>query len=424
MTRGSSTAYGIAPPPSSPTTNSNRSTASSPPSAVAQRSVTSSTHRTRRWRSEPLLSWHDDRSWTRCARYGFGAASEGSASSTPRASSSSGGANGDTTTNQAQYAGRMPLSEDPPPTLYHYTDTAGLLGILGDPVSFPGTDEGTFATEKGATFGTLWATDARYLNDSQELTFGAEILAQKLATEADSATNETVRDRLQKLAADTRSGKFEYNLSSKAEKPNPHVMCFCTSGNLLSQWRGYGDGGGGYAIGFNALAIKELITVNAQLFKTYPEHSVGPVEQARRVRYGEVQAEPFLAECADEIRHDLDEIESGKKSFRWPDTFHGVIATWLAQAKHEAFEEEAEWRVIVDQEWNGEDAQFRAGRVGLIPYQKLYFPITKGGIPAVKEIIVGPGGERGLRKEALERLLEKIGSPDTEVLLSDAPYRG
>lgn len=318
----------------------------------------------------------------------------------------------------------MPVPEDLPPTLYHYTDTAGLLGILGSPVAFPGTDEGTFATEKGATFGTLWATDARYLNDAQELTFGAEMLAAKLDTLAETAPSGLVHDRLRSLAIDTRNGEFEYNTSSKVEKPNPHVTCFCTSGNLLSQWRGYGDGGGGYAIGFTGTAIEELITVNASLFKSNPGLSVGPVRQAVRVRYGEVEAEPFLDECAGEIRHGLEQIESSKKSYRWPDTFHGVIATWLAQVKHDAFREESEWRVTVDQEWGGDEAQFRAGRVGLIPHQKLYFPITKGGIPSVKEIIVGPGGERELRKEALERLLGKIGSPDTEVVLSDAPYRG
>lgn len=32
--------------------------------------------------------------------------------------------------------------------------------------------------------------------------------------------------------------------------------------------------------------------------------------------------------------------------------------------------------------------------------------------------------ERELRKEAVSHLLDKIGSADTEVVLSDAPYRG
>jgi hypothetical protein len=34
-----------------------------------------------------------------------------------------------------------------------------------------------------------------------------------------------------------------------------YVVCFCSKGDLLSQWRAYGGGGGGYALGFNAKAL-------------------------------------------------------------------------------------------------------------------------------------------------------------------------
>lgn len=38
------------------------------------------------------------------------------------------------------------------------------------------------------------------------------------------------------------------------------VMCFSgeESGDLLSQWRGYGDNGKGIAIGFNEYALKKV----------------------------------------------------------------------------------------------------------------------------------------------------------------------
>ncbi|OQM78053.1 hypothetical protein [Rhodococcus sp. 66b] len=57
-------------------------------------------------------------------------------------------------------------------------------------------------------------------------------------------------------------------------------------------------------------------------------------------------------------------------------------------------------------------AKFRAGNIGLIPYTKLYFLITDGthDDPIITEIVVGPGGDRPLRANALNRRLRKIGS--------------
>lgn len=308
--------------------------------------------------------------------------------------------------------------------LYHYTDANGLLGILGSPKVFPGTEEDSvFPKEPGATFGTLWATDARYLNDSKELTYGVEILATKLEERAGATTTPVVRERLTQLADDVRTSRFEFTFGSRTEKPDPHVTCFCTSGNLLSQWRGYGDGGGGFAIGFSRAALDEFIVVDPELLKTDPHIADTPIGRPVRVHYGVEETSTFLEECAEEIADGLEAVESGAKTYRWPDTFHGVAATWLAQVKHDAFQEESEWRLIVDR-GDDKDRQFRAGRLGLIPYRPLYFPITKGGEPSITEIVVGPGGERQLRKAAVEQLLEKIGSTKTEVVLSEAPFRG
>ncbi|MGU3294352.1 DUF2971 domain-containing protein [Williamsia sp. M5A3_1d] len=311
-----------------------------------------------------------------------------------------------------------------PKVLYHYTDTAGLLGILGHPANFPGTDAGVFATETGATFGTLWATDARYLNDAAELTFGAEMLAQKLENRAESTPPGTVHDRLVSLTADVRTGRFEFTIGSAPEQRHPHVTCFCTSGNLLSQWRGYGDGGGGYAIGFSDTALNEFITIDSHFFETSPEFAVSPIGPPEKVYYGDDDASQFLDDCADEIAEGVEGIETGDNDYTYPDVFHGVAARWLAQVKHDAFSEEAEWRLIVDRINKAQDSEFRPGSIGLVPYQKLHFPITRSGEPSIVKIVVGPGRERELRKEAVTHLLEKIGSTDTEVSLSDAPYRG
>ncbi len=156
----------------------------------------------------------------------------------------------------------------PPETLYHYTDSAGLLGIIGSPISLPGTEESVFGFERGATFGTLWATDARYLNDAHELTYGAAALAEKLERHAEESRTPQVVERLRELAETVRDGRFELTYGSDTERSLAHVTCFCESGDLLSQWRGYG---GGYAIGFDRTVFRKFGVLDTEMYKSNPD---------------------------------------------------------------------------------------------------------------------------------------------------------
>ncbi|BBE47429.1 MULTISPECIES: DUF2971 domain-containing protein [Rhodococcus] len=313
-----------------------------------------------------------------------------------------------------------------PAPLYHYTDSAGLLGILGNPMAFPGVEKNTLSKFTSETrFGVMWATDARYLNDSEEIEFGIPILAESLDAQADTADRTpAVADRLRELASDVREKRFDMTSHKNAGKETPYVACFCESPDLLSQWRGYGDGGGGYAIGFRREALPKFCEVHPSLILTYPHLALTQLYEAPHdVKYGAMEATKFMKECAQETADDLELVAAGKKTLTWPDTFRSVCATWLTRVKHQAFKEEAERRFIVsDSAKSG--CEFRAGQIGLIPYKKLHFPITYEGKPTVSEIVIGPGSHRELRKKSVQRLLRQIGSPDTEVRLSDAPFRG
>ncbi|ELB87615.1 hypothetical protein Rwratislav_38958 [Rhodococcus wratislaviensis IFP 2016] len=54
--------------------------------------------------------------------------------------------------------------------------------------------------DRGATFGTLWATDARYLNDSEEVIYGTKIMVEELERQADASGQSPT------VALSTRSG--------------------------------------------------------------------------------------------------------------------------------------------------------------------------------------------------------------------------
>lgn len=105
--------------------------------------------------------------------------------------------------------------------LFHYTTVEGMQSILA-----------------GRSF---WATHIGYLNDSSELEYGLTLLKERLTVLASVSKSEFVKVFC-KILFD-RFGPFYKNFFEV------YVVCFCTNGNLLSQWQGYGNGGGGYSIG-------------------------------------------------------------------------------------------------------------------------------------------------------------------------------
>jgi hypothetical protein len=114
------------------------------------------------------------------------------------------------------------LHRDPPTLLYHYTNAAGLFGML--------------KSKK------MWATNSRFLNDPTEMEYAIQLVWAVAQTELAGRGSQIKRlkqaifDRLQRYQRESRV----------------HVACLCAEGDLLSQWRGYGAVGGGYSLGIVA----------------------------------------------------------------------------------------------------------------------------------------------------------------------------
>ena len=131
---------------------------------------------------------------------------------------------------EADHDGNDTDSEYLPETLYHYTDSHGLLGIV--------------ETQK------LWATHVSFLNDDSEVEYPLKLLAEagtrlRSASEAGS----TVTQRIFELVD---------QITSATTPPDTFVASLCANGDLLSQWRGYGGQGGGYAIGFHRELLESI----------------------------------------------------------------------------------------------------------------------------------------------------------------------
>lgn len=298
-----------------------------------------------------------------------------------------------------------------PDSLYHYTTAAGLLGILEplqntDDLGLPGK------TTSVQSF-SLWATDARYLNDSAELTYAAEGLADALVDQLQELDDHERKDQLRELAEQVRIGDFTEDDGQVGRSTHTaYVACFCTDGDLLSQWRGYGANGGGYSVEFDVKALEDLLVPALRAGDSVGAYQIGmPVS---KVIYGPDDQQ--LQAAAKSI------VESANG---W-ELFSTVKA--LAQFKHPAFAEEDEWRLIKSEGTFYTPLLFRPGAGGIIPYIKLIRPqpFDEGVfIPsAIRSITVGPGPDQSLREEAVRQLLTQRGFFDTEVKPSRATYKG
>lgn len=153
-------------------------------------------------------------------------------------------------------------------SLYHYTTAAGLHGIV--------------------TTATLWATDLRFLNDAQEALYGAAAMRQAVLEFSRSHLLER-RHWGDTAQADHAAHCFEMYRRGVISALDAHsvglyVSCFCESGDLLSQWRGYGTDHG-YAIECATEPLRSALTE----LKAYPPNTV-----LTPVRYGMSEAQEVV----------------------------------------------------------------------------------------------------------------------------------
>ncbi|GBF17427.1 hypothetical protein Br6_04833 [Rhodococcus sp. Br-6] len=261
-------------------------------------------------------------------------------------------------------------------TLWHYTDAAGLLGILaGNPEA---RDPNASGPQKGRP--TFRATAVEYLNDSRELLHGFKILRKQLllpkADELDAASYRS--DGTPGVANGPVNAKFLRAVCEEIKKVEKrtydrHVPTYVTSfsehQDALSQWRGYCGGLDGFAIGIN----KTMIPGDGDI-------KCKPVNYTNTVR-----STPDLVDYMNEWMG-RNFTETGGPSTE-PELLANrlrEVAAFATQYKHKGFAEEKEWRVIhLARESSPE---YRSRGTQLIPYVTWTVPAD-----AIVAVRVGPG---------------------------------
>src|SRR5262245_41256104 len=258
----------------------------------------------------------------------------------------------------------------PPVLLYHYTTAQGLLSMLKS--------------------GHLWATESRYMNDPREFLHGAEIILQ-------------VMDRLDRRKSPARSlldVRRQVQAHIEEKLPNARTFCVscCTKGDLLSQWRGYGDSGGGYALGFQPRFL---------FGRTRPERP--PLRSLLRVIYNRKQQDHLVARWGRAV---IAGQIGGADSYFWRFFSEAIISF-----KDPAYAEEGEWRLVqFGRAWDRRGqwlhpVQFRERKGEVVPYADIDLSQTKEfprRLP-ISEIVHGPTQDPERSSKALRLLIEGSG---------------
>lgn len=228
--------------------------------------------------------------------------------------------------------------QPPPPILYHYTDAKGFFGIV----------------ESGPC---LHATHHEFLNDVGEVRFGLDVVRaffRRLGSELGEEVTSLLDTTIESLG-----------------HADSFIACLSKGCNVLSQWRAYADSGAGYCIGFSP--TERLVG--------YGDDQVHWSTHLLECIYGRANLEERLSRRLSRERASL-----ARQAFEDQPALLAMHLGRLALryahlAKHEHFQEELEWRFIVNAPAN--DVRYRVGARGLTPYLE-----TEN--LSIKEVWVGP----------------------------------
>lgn len=266
----------------------------------------------------------------------------------------------------------------PPENIYHYTTQGGILGILENMI--------------------MWATQVQFLNDKHEIYLTFKLIDKELQRKIGAAQNSSIRSML------TDCRRF----LNKVDQSHICIASFCEKEDLLSQWRGYGNLGKGYAIGFELSTLKEI--ARKQNFVLWP-CVYEPIIQRELVNY---LVDSWLQEfskpdCTNEQRGKIIGISTGQ------------LAPIL---KDESFSEEKEWRLASSALTSKSPGfAFRAGQYSLIPYYNFKINDHKNKNGSIKSIVVGPSPHIDLASTSLKTFLRTKHLNLVEVKSSKIPFR-
>jgi hypothetical protein len=275
-----------------------------------------------------------------------------------------------------------------PNLLSHYTDLAGLAGIVRSK--------------------QIWCSNIRFLNDSKEYAHGLEAIANSF----EAATSGEGKASA-KLKAFVRAGLLDMlrRLAGTPEGLAPCVASLTTLSDDLSQWRGYG-GSPGICIRFDGQSLEARVKDSgAYLFPCF-------------------YRERDLLDMVQDV-NDLADGQQLDVSAQDIDSFVKAVGVGIDEVvnfchkstclfKAQAFAAEHEWRILI--EGNRDRVNFRQRGGVIIPYVPIDLWSESSQCP-IREIGIGPGEHQKLNEAAIRLLLDANDLDAVATNISNIPFR-
>jgi Protein of unknown function (DUF2971) len=314
--------------------------------------------------------------------------------------------------------------------IYHYTTWDGLLGIL--------------KTQ------TLWTTHYRFLNDYSEIVLFRDKLVSLILPYVREAYEKLVKQSPNIGQQINQEGGLDRVVQHDAEVvvdaqyratgDEIYILSFCgqhktlhiNNNGLLSQWRGYGSGGG-FALVFDTRKLEGILDEEAKRYEYSAMHLADLIYSDDEERL-KAELSEDLSVIANDVRNLFDPTKSTleEKALKGYREFVNCVSRY----KHCGFGEENEVRAvilptIIDQEYldlaktNGvtlkpeKQRKFGEKNGQLIPYIEL-FNSPDIELP-IESIIVGPHKDKEARAATLRVMLRNT---KIEITCSDIPFVG
>lgn len=271
--------------------------------------------------------------------------------------------------------------------VWHYTTAASLISILSE--------------------GKLFSTQISCLNDSLEQRFFGDLVHAGIKTLL-ASNKDPIVDVLAKTA--------DFVLSNRDFSSTWHfVTCFSEVADDLGQWRGYGGGQCGYAIGFDPSRLV------ANLNRTRPGSIFIPMN------YDAVRQQFLVDDVIKNAQTFFAARAAGRDVQRWANEFLEAFAweldVFACMTKHPSFQSEKERRIVTPLGiGEAKNLEFRQKQTLLARH----LPIDLRGdddLLPITSICIGPGPAQRVTQISVGDLLLKYGYAGIPVTLSAVPFR-
>jgi hypothetical protein len=277
-----------------------------------------------------------------------------------------------------------------PNELWHYTNAEGLVGILKS--------------------GTIWATQVACLNDTLEQRYFGDLVHSAVKELRAKNTDK----RIEVLLRITDLGLAAREFSTAGH----FVACFSEVEDALGQWRGYGGGQCGYAIGFAPTQVLEATQLRQGL--------LAPMNYDANVQAHVVKDVLRMAQkyFLDGLSRENIDIE--KWALDLVIAFGNELDVFASVFKHPKFLGEVERRIVTLLRTGEHVAlEFHQKQTLLARHLPIDISQTVDGprcLP-ITSVYIGPGPSQQVSRISVGDLLLKFGYKDVPVRLSQVPYR-